>query len=57
MIEGWCVKCRTRREMKDIEVKKFRAYMAQGTCVECGTKMSRTLKSEDARKLLEKQTP
>jgi len=48
------MKCKTKREMTDIRVKKFKNYMAQGKCVECGTKICRSLKSEDARKLLEK---
>jgi len=53
MVEGYCVKCKEKREMKDDEVviiegkggTKRRA--ATGTCPVCGTKMFKFLPKED----------
>jgi len=41
MVEGYCVKCKAKRVMKDakqITMKNGRPA-AQGTCPKCGTKM------------------
>ena len=43
MTTAYCVKCRTKREIKDPEettLKNGRPAM-KGTCPECGTKMFR----------------
>jgi len=51
--EGYCVKCRAKRPVKDgflTETKNGRP-MAKGTCPECGTKVSRFLSKADAEKL------
>ena len=42
-MQGYCVKCRSRREIKDaksITMKNGRPA-TQGTCPNCGTKMFR----------------
>jgi hypothetical protein len=41
MAEGYCVKCKEKREMKDaqeVEMKNKRKAL-KGTCEKCGTKM------------------
>ena len=45
---GWCVKCRTKQLMVNVEVftAKNGRNIAKGTCQKCGTKMSRILKKE-----------
>lgn len=46
--EGYCVKCRAKRQITDGEVKETPngRRMAQGTCPVCGTKVTRFLASE-----------
>ena len=42
-MEAYCVKCKTKREMKDphqIEMKNGKPAV-QGLCPECGTKMTK----------------
>lgn len=44
-MEAYCVKCKTKREMKDpktVETKNGRS-MAKGTCPVCGTTMNKFL--------------
>jgi hypothetical protein len=51
-VEGYCVKCKASREMKDVkytETKNGRT-MAKGTCPVCGTTMNKFLSKEDAAK-------
>ena len=45
MTEGYCVKCRTKREMKDAEevTMKNKRKAMKGKCSECGTGMYRIL--------------
>jgi Zn finger protein HypA/HybF involved in hydrogenase expression len=40
-MEAYCVKCRTKREMKNAKqiVMKNKKPATQGTCPTCGTKM------------------
>ena len=41
MVEGWCMKCKAKREMKDVTkvtMKNGRPAM-KGLCSKCGTKM------------------
>jgi hypothetical protein len=48
--EGYCMKCRKRREVKDgqvVQTSKGRP-MAKGTCPECGTTVTRFLSAEEA---------
>lgn len=41
---GYCLKCKAKREMKDVkEVKKGIRKYAMGTCIKCGTKMSKII--------------
>lgn len=44
-MEGYCVKCKAKREMKDVEEKKSKngRLMACGKCVKCNTKMTKFL--------------
>ena len=48
--EGYCVKCRKKQPIKDGAVKETanNRRMAQGTCPECGTKVTRFLPSKKA---------
>ena len=45
MAEGYCFRCKTKREMKDAEevVMKNGNKAAKGTCPECGTGMYKIL--------------
>ena len=48
-IEGYCVKCRTKKEIKDpksVTMKNNRKAIT-GTCHSCGTKMFRIGKGSD----------
>ena len=41
MVDGWCMKCKAKREMKDVTkvtMKNGRPAM-KGLCSKCGTKM------------------
>lgn len=46
--EAYCVKCRTKVQVKNGSVKETsnRRKMAQGTCPTCGTKVTRFLPSK-----------
>jgi DNA polymerase II large subunit len=51
-VEAYCVKCRTKREMKDpkeVTMKNGRPAM-EGTCPVCGTKLFRMHSASDASK-------
>ncbi len=54
MVQGYCVKCKAKREMKNpVIVKTSRGgFMAQGTCSHCGTKMSAMMSEENAMKAI-----
>lgn len=54
MVQGYCVKCKTKREMKNPQIKQTSrgGYMAQGTCSVCGTKMSAMMSKDDAEKAI-----
>jgi hypothetical protein len=44
--EGYCMKCKSKRVMKDItlmRMKKTNAPCVKGMCVKCGTKMFKIL--------------
>ena len=49
-IEGYCVKCRKTRTVKNAAVKEAAngRQMAQGICPVCGTKVTRFLASKKA---------
>jgi len=46
--EGYCVKCRTKRQVKDGEVKETHngRQMVQGVSQKCGTKVTRFLSTK-----------
>ncbi len=48
--EGYCVKCKTKRSIKNGTVKEADSgrRMAQGTCPVCGTKVTKFLPSKKA---------
>ncbi len=41
MVEGYCMKCKTTREIKDAKAVKMKngRDAIKGTCSKCGTKM------------------
>lgn len=45
-MEGYCVKCKAKREMKNVTetVSANNRKMAKGVCPNCGTKMNKFLK-------------
>jgi hypothetical protein len=47
--EGYCVKCRQKRTIKNgkVEVSDKGRRMAKGICPVCGTKVTRFLASEE----------
>ena len=49
-MEGYCVKCRTKREIKDAKAitMKNGKPATQGVCPSCGTKMFRIGKGQDS---------
>ena len=50
--EGYCVKCRTKREVKEgtVATTSKGRPMAKGPCPECGTTVTRFLSAKDAEK-------
>ncbi len=51
-MEGYCVKCKVKKEMKDPKVVKTAkgGYMGKGTCVTCGTRMCGIISKDNAEK-------
>jgi hypothetical protein len=49
--EGYCVKCREKRQVKNGEVARTAKGrpMAKGTCPVCGTKVTRFLSEKDVK--------
>ncbi len=47
--EGYCVKCREKRQITDgqVEENEKGRRMAKGTCPVCGTKVTRFLPSKE----------
>jgi len=41
MVEGYCIKCRCKQEMKNLKACKSKkgTPMIKGVCTSCGTKM------------------
>ena len=54
MVEGYCVKCKAKRQMKNPEIKQTArgGYMGQGMCTTCGTKMSAMMSKDNAEKAI-----
>lgn len=51
-MEGYCVKCKAKKEMKDIKVVQTArgGYMARGSCNDCKTGMCKIMSKENAEK-------
>ncbi len=43
MVQGYCMKCREKRDIKDAKAAKMKngKDCVKGTCTKCGTKMFR----------------
>ena len=56
MVQGHCMRCKTKREMKDANLSPTPrgTYMAKGICSSCGTKMSVIMSKEVAEKAISK---
>ena len=54
MVQGYCVKCKAKCQMKNPEIKKTSrgGYMAQGNCSSCGTRMSAMMSKDNAEKAI-----
>jgi len=56
-MEGYCVKCKTKREMKSTKIVsmkgkgKVKRQALTGNCPQCGTKMFRILGKEQAEEM------
>lgn len=54
MVEGHCMKCKAKREMKDARIEQTArgGYIAKGVCSSCGTKMAAILSKDNAEKAI-----
>ena len=54
MVKGRCMRCKEQKDMKNPEIVQTArgGYMAKGTCVSCGTKMSAIMSKENAEKAI-----
>ena len=54
MVEGHCMKCKTKREMKDVQIVQTKrgGYMAKGKCKECGCSMCAMMSKDNAEKAI-----
>ncbi|MBS3092829.1 hypothetical protein J4466_05420 [Candidatus Pacearchaeota archaeon] len=54
MVQGYCVKCKAKCEMKNPTVLKTSrgGFMCQGVCSSCGTKMSAMMSEDNAMKAI-----
>ena len=54
MVQGHCMKCKEKREMKDSRIEQTArgGYMARGTCKICGTNMAAILSKDNAEKAI-----
>jgi len=55
MVKGYCVRCKEKREMKDVVIVKTArgGFMGKGKCSVCGTSMSVMMSKDSAEKALE----
>jgi len=55
MVQGHCMKCKEKREMKNARVEQTArgGYMARGQCSVCGTNMAAILSKDNAQKAVE----
>jgi hypothetical protein len=51
-MEGYCVKCKAKQEMKDVKMTmtKRGGYMAKGKCTKCACGMCRIMSKDNAEK-------
>ena len=51
-MEGYCVKCKEKREMKDVKMTQTArgGYMGKGSCTSCGCGMCRIMSKDNAEK-------
>ncbi len=56
MVEGQCMRCKAKREMKDARIEQTArgGYMARGKCSKCGTNMARILSKDNAEEAIKK---
>lgn len=49
-MEGHCMKCKTKRKMKDVKITQTSrgGFMGKGSCTECGCKMCSIKSKKDA---------
>ncbi len=54
MVEGYCVRCKTKRQMKNAEIVQTAkgGYMAKGNCSSCDTKMCAMMSKDNADKAI-----
>ena len=54
MVKGRCMKCKAQKDMKSPKIVQTArgGYMAKGTCVDCGTKMSAIMSKDNAEKAI-----
>ena len=52
MVQGHCMKCKEKRDMKDAAISQTArgGFMAKGTCTSCGTKMAAIMSKDNAEK-------
>lgn len=53
-MEAYCVKCKAKKEMKDINITQTAkgGYMAKGKCPDCSTTMCRIMSKDNALKAI-----
>jgi len=53
-MEGYCVKCKAKKEMKDVKMTQTKrgGFMAKGKCVTCGTTMCKIMSKDNAEKAM-----
>ena len=54
MVQGHCMKCKEKVNMKDATISQTSrgGYMALGTCSKCGTKMAAIMSKDNAEKAM-----
>ncbi len=55
MVQGHCMRCKGKRDMKDVIISKTSrgGFMAKGICTDCGTKVSAIMSKDNAEKAIE----
>lgn len=52
MVQGRCMKCKEKRDMKDAVISQTArgGYIAKGVCAKCGCKMAAIMSKDNAEK-------